>query len=74
MALLVLLGMDTLWRIVGPDFVAGLIVAPDGGVIATAPILYGAFHGREIDYVVHECRRLGWRIDRLTGADLSALS
>lgn len=45
-------------------FCAGVLVAPGGRVSEAAPILKWTL-GMQISYVVRECQRRGWKVERV---------
>lgn len=62
------IGNETLWRITATGsraFCAGLIVAPDGLVARSAPILFRIFFGQPIAYVQKVCAQLHWILEKV---------
>lgn len=56
-----MMNLSTLYRIVAPHFVAGVLVDEDSVVEETAPILRWAM-GRELGWLVSYCTRKRWQL------------
>lgn len=52
-----------LYRITSPYFCAGIVVAQDGVILLTAPILRKRFVGTNIAYVRTVCDRERWLLE-----------
>jgi hypothetical protein len=53
-----------LWRVAAPHFVAGIIVAQDGAIVAAAPILKWAYN-RPFAWFRQYCKRKHWDLKTL---------